>query len=1184
MKSAWYPVALAVLWLAGCGTSDAVVATPPAPDAAAKADAQTADAADATVAIDAAPDVAADAPPDVAPPDVAEVAGPDATDVAAPQDADTAADLAAPAAKAEFSSTKLEFGAMPCGGAGPESRVTTVTNSGDADLFLVLKLEGSPAFSLSGAAARVVAPGASTDITVAAQPLPADNTAGSADAATLTVSTNDSGLAKLDIALLRIAEGATLVLDPPLLAFGPVPLGQVAEVPVKLINTGNVAVQIGLGAPADAQFTLTWPGAPGDLALPPGGSGAPVTVHFKPTQLVPSAATVALSMTGVTCGANATSLTMSGQGLAALPSVSDDLDFGAATCGAIAGLPQTVTVSNAGNQPFSFTAELAQGAASAFALSFASTTVPGGGHVDLTVAPKALPLTSAVPGNYQDVLVVTTNLPDDAPHVIALSQTAAGAIVHADTPSIAFGAVPLGNPASLPLQIRNGGSMPAHVVLTAIGKGFSIEPSEEQTLQPGAALDAVVTFLPDDKAAQIGAIAIAVDPSDALCAAPPAAIALSGIGQDGGLLLDQAQLDFGQVDCGQTPPPQTLVLTNAGAAALQWFADLGRSPSHYSVTPASSGTLAAGEVISLSVHSAAMPAVSSTADNLYGEFLILHTDVPDQAAHAVPIRQGARGAILQFVAPVLDFGSVAPNGKAVGSFAVRNVGNAAAALSLTSVNAAFTNDVKVLNLPPGSTQAANVTFDASVGLAQQSGALTLTTESALCAPLPPAMSLRGQTAAGAVTHTPGSLDFGAVDCGKAGAPQSVVLKNLSNAAVHVTAQLAAATPLYGVTLTPQDGVAAPGGELIVTVAPLAIPKQADTRDDFFGDTLTLLTDAPGDMAHTVALRQAAHGAILAFSLSSLDFGGAALGTAGFAPLAVTNSGNAPAMLSFSAALPATFALPPALWVPARSTVSVPAQFMPQNQQFYSDTAAIATPATVLCKPLALTSLTLAGLGVAKPTLNFTPQELLFGDGGQVACGKSAPAKTVTVTNQTATSTTLSASLAKGAWSAFSVTPATATAEPGVPLTLTLTPKAIPVSSLTTNDYYADSLVLKTGVPGDGKHVVWLHMTAAGAILSFDKPALNLPPTKIGAQTSQAGVFHVHNAGNVAANVSLLLSDPEHFALDQSLAWVDGAQSWALTTTFAPQSTGQKSASVSLTTTAPLCALLPQPLKMTGIGK
>ncbi len=48
---------------------------------------------------------------------------------------------------------------------------------------------------------------------------------------------------------------------------------------------------------------------------------------------------VSLAANGATCGATATQLALSGQGVQAIPVVSGDLDFGAQACGGPAGTP-----------------------------------------------------------------------------------------------------------------------------------------------------------------------------------------------------------------------------------------------------------------------------------------------------------------------------------------------------------------------------------------------------------------------------------------------------------------------------------------------------------------------------------------------------------------------------------------------------------------------------------------------------------------------------------------------------------------------------------------------------------------------------------------------------------------------------------------------------------------------------
>lgn len=1157
---------VALLALAGCGSSSPA-STPIAHDTA------SADAAllDATAHVDAE-DVAS--PPDVAPDLAAEISE-TAADVAADVDAAPAA------AKAVFGSASIDFGAWTCGTAA-KSASLEILNKGSSDLFLVLSLSDSAVFSLIGSTSLVVVPGQKAQVEILAQALPQDATPGLADAATLTVSTNDPAVPSRDFAVHRGVKGVVLVLDPPSLDFAGVDLGQSATLEVQLSNLGSASA-VWLQAPADPQFTVTWAGAPAPLTLGPGQAPASLTVHFTPTQLGAVQTHADLGSTLANCGPSALQLPISGSGLGAVPLVSGNLDFGSLSCGGGSSAALQATVSNAGNVPLTFKAELAGGLASPFEVAVPSTTVQGGAAVSLEVKAKPLAQLTSMAQTLTDTLVITTNLADDPPHLLAVSALPSGAVLSADLPGIAFGAVSMGSALSTTFSVHNSGNAPAQVTLASSGAAFAVQPQGPQVLAPGAELLATATFGPTTAGVHSGWVTLAPDPSSMLCASAPDSLPLTGLGREGALLVDKGQIDFGDVDCGSTPPPQSLVLTNTSATPVQWFADLDRAPSHYSIAPTGSGVLAPGEVVILSVTSLAMAATTSVAENLFGETLLISSDSIGEPVHAVPIRQTAHGAILQASPTPLDFGELEPGAEGIRTWQVRNVGNAAANPAVVSDNAAFGLSAASMLLEPGAAQQVIATLQA--GAKAELAHVTLDNPGAvLCAPLPAPLLLQAQSAAGAVAFAPGSLDFGEVDCGSVGAPRQVLLRNISKKAWHLSAKLGASPPRFAVVQTPTDGLVAPGGSVTLTVTPLAMPTQAEVTSDLFGDTLTVTTDAPGDTPHAIALHQTARGAVLSLSASSLDFGAAVLGNAGLAPLTVTNSGNAPALLRLEAADKAAFALPDLIWVPAGTTARPLALFLPHKAQLYSDSAVVLAPSTVLCQPLPLNTLTLSGTGVSKAVLKVAPQQLSFGKQGMVACGQTAAPQTLTLTNQTASTLTVSAAMAKGAWSSFAVSPASALAEPGVPLTLTLTPKAVPTSALTVPDAFGDNLVIKTSAPGDAKHVAAVHMTAQGAVLSFSKPALNLATTAVGKQAALPGTFAVHNAGNVAAELTLLLSDTGNFTLNQNAFTVGATASAGLSLWFAPLSPGQKKATVSINTSAPLCALLPQPMQLSGLAK
>src|SRR5262249_20932988 len=90
------------------------------------------------------------------------------------------------------------------------------------------------------------------------------------------------------------------------------------------------------------------------------------------------------------------------------------LAFGPIDCGTRAK-PQTITFSNSGGTPYTLTPVLARGNASPYVVTMTPSSgivVARSGGVDgtavITITPAAIPTTSAVPGNYDDVLTVTT--------------------------------------------------------------------------------------------------------------------------------------------------------------------------------------------------------------------------------------------------------------------------------------------------------------------------------------------------------------------------------------------------------------------------------------------------------------------------------------------------------------------------------------------------------------------------------------------------------------------------------------------------------------------------------------------------------------------------------------------------------------------------------------------------------
>src|SRR5262249_53172020 len=144
-------------------------------------------------------------------------------------------------------------------------KTLTVKNTGGKALDWSASLGSTTSFHLTGTTEGSIPPGESATITLSSLGVAETATAGQAAEATLTITTTDK---KVDVMIRATPSGGTLSLNPTTVAAGQYPLNaQAPDVPVELKNTGNKPVTIALAQPGDAQFGLTWTGAPGTVML-----------------------------------------------------------------------------------------------------------------------------------------------------------------------------------------------------------------------------------------------------------------------------------------------------------------------------------------------------------------------------------------------------------------------------------------------------------------------------------------------------------------------------------------------------------------------------------------------------------------------------------------------------------------------------------------------------------------------------------------------------------------------------------------------------------------------------------------------------------------------------------------------------------------------------------------------------
>jgi hypothetical protein len=850
------------------------------------------------------------------------------------------------------------------------------------------------------------------------------------------------------------------------------------------------------------------------------------------------------------------------------------VDFGMSNCGA-AGTAQTITVRNSGSGALTYSASVEMGSPFSIA-SGARGTVAANGMATISVG-VTVPSTSTAGTALTGNLTITTNDPMHGSVVIPLRATPQGGTLMLNTTSIPFGSVPVMHAQSSPFQISNTGNMPVHVSFASSSPAFTAMPSMATEVAPGMNVAGAVTFDPQDTMEHTGMVTVTLAAGDAVCGMPPGAISVSGTGQNGGVGLSATSLMFGNVPCGTTAAPQTLTITNSGNAALTWSAALGGGTTSSFTIDNSFGSLSAGASVMITVTPQTIPAEASVRDNGFGDVLNITTNVVGDSTHVVPLTQTASGAILAFMPASLDFGSVPVTTTSTGAFQLVNTGNAPANVMLTSSNGVFSVPAGPTAVAANGSSMLDASFSPGTDTTAQTGTATIAVGSTdvLCAPLPPALALSGIGTNGSVAYSPASLAFGNTPCGTTATAQSITFTNGGNQDYTITPSLGlGSSSAFDVSMTPASGVvSAMGGTLTLTVTPHAIPSTSAVPGDY-NDILTVSTTVSGDMPHQIQLTQNAYGVILGLSTTTLAFPNTTIDQQRAFSLALTNSGNAPAPVSFTVSGSPVFTFDPMFMaLPGTSTPN--AYFLPTSASTYSATATmVVASGTPICQPLP-GMLNLSGTGIPGSTVTVTPDPLNF---GRVNCGSTATAQTVTVQNLGGTALNWTASLANANGANFTLMPASGSIPAGMSGTFRVVPNMIAVGGSTTTapNGFGDTLTVTTDRAGDSPHIISILESAQGAILSFNPASVT-----VGRLSMTSANFRVENTGNVTAPVTLTRmttsGSPSLTVSPTSGNSAIGSPFNSTVTNTGGLLGGTGEATISVATTAPICQPLPTPL-------
>ena len=1071
----------------------------------------------------------------------------------------------------------LDFGQVDCGTSAAAKKIT-VSNTGNGTFTFDAKLDaaGSNYFTLSPQSGSVAA-ASTTEITVTPKSIPGSspvtpNYFGGA----LIVTTSAVADTPHSVALTQTAHGAIVTVNPSSVNFSSVPVATSQTAGVTLTNSGNASVGVTMSA-AGTGFSVT--PAAGTLT---GGDTLQATTTFSPSSAGAATGALRLAASGnaVLCAPLPADVALAGTGTSGSVSLSaQSFDFGATNCGAQANA-RTLALQNPGSASYTWTASLAKGTSSPYALSKGSGTVAAAGSDALSITPTAIPQTSAVPGNYGDVLTVTTNVPGDAPHTLVLAQSAQGAILKfVSSAALDFGQVGLSSTSSASVSLVNEGNLAVNPTLVSSSPLVTISPSSF-TLAGAGTNASVATFKPVAVGVLTGSISLSPTlTTGTLCAPLPSDVAFTGEGTQGAATVSPASLSFGEsgyANCGTQASAQAVTLKNDGTAAFNVASVT--VPTGYSYTTPGGTAVAVGKSISIVVTPPAVPATLAAITS-YGGTMSVKTDIPGDNAHSVALSLTSRGAILARTGSgIVTFADTTLPGSSTQTVSFTNSGNSSATLNVsTTANSGFSGPSSVTVATTGGSgtftfaPAAGGSQSATVSLAAASGAV-------LCSAVPANFGLAGTGLAGSATFSASSISFGTsgyADCGTQASAQTITVKNDGTAAFNLTS---VAVPT-GYSYTTPGGTAVGAGKSVsITVTPPPVPATLASVTSYAG-AMTVKTDIPNDTAHSVALSLTSRGAILARTGSgNVAFADTAVSSSSTQTVSFTNVGNSTATLNVSTTVDSAFSGPSSVTV-ATTGGSGTFTFAPFAGGSQSATVSLAAASgTVLCSA-APANFGLTGTGLAG-TATLSTSSISFGSSGYADCGTQASAQSVTVKNDGSAAFNLtSVSLPKG----YSyTTPGGTAVGAGKSVSIAVTPPAIP-ATLSAVTSYGGTMTVKTDIANDTAHSVALSLTSYGAILARSTSGtVTFSDTTWPSSSSQT--VSVTNVGNASATLNVTTSANSGFAGPSSILAAAGSGGSG-SFTFTPITYGNHAALVSLSAAGgtALCSAVPSNFDLSGNG-
>jgi len=654
-------------------------------------------------------------------------------------------------------------------------------------------------------------------------------------------------------------------------------------------------------------------------------------------------------------------------------------------------------------------------------------------------------------------------------------------------------------------------------------------------------------------------------------------------------------IDFGANPCGgEAPAATTFTLTNTGGTTVSLTKAKFTGTSGYS-TDAAGKTIAAGASLVLTVHAPGVPQ-KANIPTTYNDVLTIETDIPNDDQHLIVVTQSAKGAILSWdtVAEFGSFGTLAPGFTTNAPFHVINMGNLAAAVTLSATGEFQVTSASPVTVGARSASDSVVTFVPSTGgAAVGTLSMSLGTSVALCQPLPAGLSLTGTSDNGAVALSAVSLSF-ATQCGGTAASQTLTVANSGTIAMNWTGVLEAGSNSM-FQIAPASASLAAGGHTDVTVTP-TVPTNATP----ITDTIDITSNAVGDTTHKVVLSQTPLGDVVSVvGGATIDLGSVPIVSPALTsdPVTVTlrndaNTNSAPAVvaLQMTGQGASHFTVTPTqVTIPAGGQADVSVTFSPgTDPAIVTSGGRVQLTATLHWQ---VGSEANCGFASGNVTSNGTatlgqvsgiPGQLDF---GLVNCGATGLQKQITITNAGhAAYQVTNITLVNSTYYAVDYPTLPRSLAPDGSMVITVTPSAIPATVNLVPDHskYDGRLSVTTNILGDAAHDVELLMGAEGAIITSELSPTDwnfLTPATTG-QTLKLYI-PVMNTGNVTVTPELqnmLSAKAGVFALATQTDLPGGTDPSNITVLFHPTEAGTTyTATASLALTVPTGEVFCQPL-------